>query len=69
MSVAPLLERPAWKLLQRHYETLRTRHLRDLFAADSKRGEKLCLEAVDITHTRQLDESPDRLLPERKDEG
>jgi hypothetical protein len=39
MSVAPLLERPAWKLLQRHYATLRTRHLRDLFAADSQRGE------------------------------
>jgi glucose-6-phosphate isomerase len=69
MSVAPLLERPAWKLLQRHYETLRTLHLRDLFAADPKRGGKLRLEAVGITHARQLDESPDRLLPKAKDEG
>ena len=60
MSVAPLLERPAWKLLQRHYETLRTRHLRDLFSADSKRGEKLRLEAVGIL----LDYSKNRLTDE-----
>ena len=60
MSVAPLLERPAWKLLERHYESLRTRHLRELFAADPKRGEKLCLEAVGIF----LDYSKNRLTDE-----
>ena len=33
-----LRERPAWKALTRHYEQIRTRHLRDLFAADETRG-------------------------------
>jgi glucose-6-phosphate isomerase len=60
MSVAPLLERSAWKLLERHYESLRTRHLRELFAADPKRGEKLCLEEVGIF----LDYSKNRLTDE-----
>ena len=38
----------AWKALQNHYEEIGTRHLRDLFAADPKRGERLTLEATGL---------------------
>src|SRR6266699_36059 len=33
----------AWRALQGHYETMRSRHLRDLFAHDPKRDETLTL--------------------------
>ena len=37
----PLTERPAWKALEAHYETIRNLHLRQLFADDPRRGERL----------------------------
>ena len=40
MSV-PLRERPAWGALERHYAEIRDLHLRDLFANDATRGERL----------------------------
>jgi glucose-6-phosphate isomerase len=45
---APLRERSAWKELSAHYEQIRDTHLRDLFAADPRRGERLTLEACGI---------------------
>jgi glucose-6-phosphate isomerase len=60
MSVQPLRQRPAWKSLERHYEAIRDRHLRQLFADDPKRGERLSLEAVGIF----LDYSKNRLTDE-----
>ena len=60
MSVAPLRERPAWTLLERHYEALREKHLRQLFAQDPKRGERFSLEAVGVF----LDYSKNRITEE-----
>jgi glucose-6-phosphate isomerase len=40
MSLAPLRQRPAWQPLESHYEVIRNRHLRELFAEDPQRAEK-----------------------------
>jgi glucose-6-phosphate isomerase len=47
-TVRPLAKRKAWKALKAHYQTARALHLRELFAADSKRGERLTIEAVGL---------------------
>jgi glucose-6-phosphate isomerase len=39
---------PAWKKLSEHQAALQHVHLRELFAADPNRGERLTLEAVDL---------------------
>src|ERR1700758_2784480 len=61
-----LRERPAWKALTRHYEQIRTRHLRDLFAADETRGERLGAEGaglyLDYSKNRITDETVELLL-------
>jgi glucose-6-phosphate isomerase len=44
----PLRERSAWKELSAHYEQIRDTHLRDLFATDPRRGERLTLDACGI---------------------
>src|SRR5215467_43816 len=41
-------KRGAWRALQDHYETMRGRHLRDLFAHDPKRGERMTAEAAGV---------------------
>jgi glucose-6-phosphate isomerase len=53
----PLTQRPAWLALQRHYAQLRNLHLRQLFADDPRRGERLSLEAAGI----YLDYSKNRI--------
>ena len=41
---------PAWKALAEHYKNdMRSKHLRDLFARDKKRGERFSIEANDLT--------------------
>ena len=47
-SPAPLRQLAAWKALQTHRETIGNTHLRDLFAADPRRGERLALEEVGL---------------------
>ncbi|MGH8284066.1 MAG: glucose-6-phosphate isomerase [Gammaproteobacteria bacterium] len=44
----PLTDRPAWKALEANYQALRSQHLRQLFAEDSKRGERFAAEAAGI---------------------
>ncbi len=56
----PLTERKAWKALANHFNKARTLHLRDLFAADPKRGERMTLEAVGLC----LDYSKNRITDE-----
>ncbi len=56
----PATERTAWKALEAHYQELRKLHLRDLFADDPKRGERLTAEAVGI----YLDYSKNRITGE-----
>jgi glucose-6-phosphate isomerase len=58
--VTPLRERPAWKALERHYAEVREAHLRDLFAADPSRGERLAAEGAGI----YLDYSKNRVTDE-----
>ncbi len=56
-----LQRHPAWQALARHYETLRTRELRDLFAGDSGRAERFQVEAaglfLDYSKHRMTDET------------
>jgi glucose-6-phosphate isomerase len=47
-DVTPLRERSAWKELSAHYEQIRDTHLRDLFATDPRRGERMTLDACGI---------------------
>ena len=42
--MASLTERPAWQALTTHYESIKNRHLRDLFAADPLQFKKLIYE-------------------------
>ena len=50
-SIAPhtpseLTSSPAWQALTTHHEQIRNKHLRELFASDPGRGERLCAEAA-----------------------
>jgi glucose-6-phosphate isomerase len=53
-------ERPAWKALAAHFQQVRNLHLRQLFAEDPERGERLTAEAVGI----YLDYSKNRITDE-----
>src|SRR6266404_1773245 len=68
----PLTERKAWKALGNHFSKVRTLHLRELFAADPKRGERLTAEAVglylDYSKNRVTDETL-KLLVQLADES
>src|SRR5262249_14527377 len=48
ISKTSLTKRPAWKALAAHHKKIKTLHLRQLFAADPKRGQRLTLEAVGL---------------------
>lgn len=57
---AALTDREAWKALAAHQEKFRETHLRDVFAADPKRGERMTAEGVDLF----LDYSKNRVTDE-----
>ncbi|HKH41937.1 MAG TPA: glucose-6-phosphate isomerase [Solirubrobacterales bacterium] len=72
MSPEPQLrKRPAWKALEDHYGEIRDRHLRELFAEDPDRGERLVAEGaglfLDYSKNRVTDETL-RLLRQLADE-
>ena len=60
MPATALRERKAWQALERHYAEISGRHLRDLFAEDPGRGERLTAEAAGI----YLDYSKNRVTDE-----
>src|SRR5215470_9268431 len=66
MSRVPLNERREWQALEEHYQQIRHLHLRDLFATDPKRGERLTAEAVglylDYSKHRITDDTLDLLV-------
>jgi glucose-6-phosphate isomerase len=68
----PLRERKAWQALERHHAEIADSHLRELFAADPGRGERLTAEAVglylDYSKNRVTDETM-RLLVELAEES
>jgi glucose-6-phosphate isomerase len=65
-TIAPLRERTAWKELEAHADEMRETHLRELFADDPKRGERLTVEALglylDYSKNRITDETIELLL-------
>ena len=79
MAGTPLTERKAWQALGRHHAEIAGRHLRELFAADPGRGERLTAEAagiyLDYSKNRVTDETMRLLVelaaesgvPERRD--
>jgi glucose-6-phosphate isomerase len=64
--VKPLAQRPAWKSLGAHYKKIKGSHLRQLFADDPKRGERMSVGAVglflDYSKNRVTGETVDLLL-------
>jgi glucose-6-phosphate isomerase len=59
-ALKPLKRRRAWKELQAHYKAVSGLHLRDLFAGDPSRGERMTTEAAGIF----LDYSKNRITDE-----
>jgi len=68
-----LTKRPAWEALAAHHKNVKGLHLRDLFAADPKRGERLTVEAVglflDYSKNRVTDETLKLLLQLAEESG
>jgi glucose-6-phosphate isomerase len=60
MPTTPLRQRPAWQALEQHHAKIGPQHLRDLFAADPGRGERLTAEAAGL----YLDYSKNRVTDE-----
>src|ERR1700756_1152666 len=54
------IKQSAWKALASHYKTVSELHLRQLFADDPKRGQRLAVEAVGL----YLDYSKNRITDE-----
>ncbi len=60
MITTPLNERASWNALASHYRTVRNLHLRQLFADDPARGERMTVEAAGLF----LDYSKNRITDE-----
>jgi glucose-6-phosphate isomerase len=58
-----LTERPAWKALEAHHRQIHALHLRDLFARDPGRGERLTVEAAGIYFDYSKNRIADETLP------
>src|SRR6266446_3973661 len=59
-GIQSVTTRPGWKALESHHQKLRELHLRQLFADDPKRGERLTTDAVGL----YLDYSKNRVTDE-----
>ena len=59
-AIEPLSKHPAWTALQTHYQKIRELHLRELFAVDPARGERMTAEAAGLF----LDYSKNRVTAE-----
>jgi len=72
-AIQSLTARPSWKALESHYQKVRQSHLRQLFADDPKRGERLTTEAVglylDYSKNRVTDETLKLLLQLAEESG
>jgi glucose-6-phosphate isomerase len=73
MSVQALPQRPSWAALKKHHQKIRRTHLRQLFAKDPARGEKLTVEAaglyLDYSKNRITDETVGLLLQLAQESG
>jgi len=59
-TMARLRQRAAWRALEQHHASVGAAHLRDLFAADPGRGERMAVEAAGL----YLDYSKNRVTDE-----
>src|SRR5690242_6475102 len=70
---APLPERKAWQALKRQHEEIAGVHLRELFAADAGRGERMTAEAaglyLDYSKNRVTDETMRLLVALAEESG
>jgi glucose-6-phosphate isomerase len=73
MKTQSLTDRPAWKALQAHYQSIRGEHLRKLFADDPRRGERMTAEALgilfDYSKNRVTDETLKLLVQLAEESG
>jgi glucose-6-phosphate isomerase len=73
MNRPALRTRPAWIALEKHYQKMERLHLRQLFADDSARGERLAVEAaglyLDYSKNRITDETLKLLLQLARESG
>jgi glucose-6-phosphate isomerase len=73
MSTTRLRDLPAWKALETHFGEVRDRHLRELFAVDPSRGERLTVEGgglyLDYSKHRVTDETLKLLLQLAQESG
>jgi glucose-6-phosphate isomerase len=58
--IEPVFKRKSWKLLRSHYKKVRELHLRNLFAEDPKRGQRMIAEGAGLF----LDYSKNRITDE-----
>ena len=63
MSIAPLRKLPAWAALEDHHRTVKDLHMRQLFASDRTRGERLTAEAAGIYLDYAKNRITDETLP------
>jgi glucose-6-phosphate isomerase len=72
-AIKPLTQRPAWKALAAHHKRVRKQHLRDLFAKDPKRGQRMTVEAaglfLDYSKNRVTDQTLKLLFRLAKEAG
>jgi len=73
MNLAPLRQRKAWKALEVHYEAVKALHLRQLFADDPNRGERMNAEGagvyLDYAKNRVTGETLELLLKLAEESG
>ena len=72
-TATPLRSRPAWQALEQHHKQIRDVHLRDLFARDPSRGDRLTAEGaglfLDYSKNRITDETLSLLLRLAEESG
>src|ERR1700690_3014899 len=72
-SIKPLTQRTSWKALAVHHKKIRHLHLRELFAEDAKRGERLTVEAaglfLDYSKNRITDQTLKLLIHLARESG
>ena len=60
-AIQPLTQRKSWKALSAHFKKVKELHLRELFAQDPKRGERMTVDAaglfLDYSKNRVTDET------------
>ncbi|HZY61570.1 MAG TPA: glucose-6-phosphate isomerase [Edaphobacter sp.] len=70
---APLVERTSWKALQAHFQSIHDKHLRDMFAEDPSRGDRLTVGAegifLDYSKNRITDETVKLLVQLAEESG